>query len=74
LTGGDYISHFYKTLKLTFVRAFINNIKHVCNDSGLINMTSGEEGQAFDEINSDAWLKLVCTMFTKTKLYLTVNP
>ena len=29
LTGGDYISHFYKTSKLTFVRAFINNFKHM---------------------------------------------
>ena len=63
LTGGDYISHFYKTSKLTFVRAFINNFKHTCNDGGLINMTSGDEGQAFDDINSDAWLKLVCTVY-----------
>ena len=39
LTGGDCISHFYKTSKLIFVRAFINNFKHICNDGGLINMT-----------------------------------
>ena len=26
-------------------------------------MTSGHEGQNFDKINSDAWLKLVCTVY-----------
>lgn len=63
LTGGDYISHFYKTLKLTFIRTFINNFKYICNDGGLINMTSGHEGQAFEKINSDAWFKLVCAVY-----------
>ena len=60
LTGGDYISHFYKTSKLTFIRTFI---KHICNDGGLINMTSGHEGQVFNKINTDAWLKLVCAVY-----------
>ena len=26
-------------------------------------MTSGHEGQAFNKINTDAWLKLVCTVY-----------
>ena len=26
-------------------------------------MTSGHKGQNFDKINSDAWLKLVCTVY-----------
>ena len=40
-TGGDYISHFYKTSKF---------IEHVLNDGGLINMTSANEGSYISSI------------------------
>ena len=39
LTGGDYISSFFRTSKQTFVTAFLDNIEHVCNDNPLVVTT-----------------------------------
>ena len=42
LTGGDYISSFFRTSKQAFVTAFLDNTEHICNDSPLI-LTSDKQ-------------------------------
>ena len=67
LTGGDYISGFFRTSKQTFVTVFLDNIEHICNDNPLI-LTSdkqimGIQGQQISQINTDTWIKLVCCIY-----------
>lgn len=78
LTGGDYISSFFKTSKQTFVTVFLDNIEHICNDSPLIltidEQIMGIEGQKISQINTDTWIKLVCCVYlNKHKHYLMVK-
>ena len=35
LTGGDYISSFFKTSKQTFIKVFIENMGHICDGEAL---------------------------------------
>ena len=72
LTGGDYISSFFKTSKQTFVKVFIENIEHICNSDTFVEAQSetmmGIEGYVLRKINLDAWVKLVCSVYlTKHK-------
>ena len=36
LTGGDYVSSFFRTSKQAFVNAFLNNVNHICASGGLL--------------------------------------
>ena len=74
LTGGDYISSFYKISKQTFVTVFLDNIKHICNDNPLILTTDeqimGIEGHKISQLNSDTWIKLVrCVHLHKQTIF-----
>ena len=61
LTGGDYISSFFRTSKQLLVTVFLDNIEHICNDNPLILTTNeqimGTEGQKISQINTDTWIK-----------------
>ena len=67
LTGGDYISSFFKTSKQTFLTVFIENIEHVCDGPTFIETQSktrmGIEGYVLHKINFDAWIRLVCSVY-----------
>ena len=67
LTGGDYVSGFFRTSKHTFVTVFLDNIEHICNDNPLV-LTSdkhimGIDGQQISQIITDTWIKLVCCIY-----------
>ena len=40
LTGGDYISSFFKTSKQTFKTVFIENIEHICDGGTYVETRS----------------------------------
>ena len=67
LTGGDYVSSFFKTSKQTFIKVFIENIEHICNGDAFVETQSatvmGIEGYVLHKINLDAWIKLVCSVY-----------
>ena len=67
LTGGDYISSFFKTSKQTFITVFIENIEHICDGGTFVETRSenvmGIEGYILHKINLDAWIKLVCSVY-----------
>ena len=72
LTGGDYISSFFKTSKQTFIKVFIENIGHICDGEAFVNTQSatlmGMEGYVLQKINLDAWIKFICSVYlTKHK-------
>ena len=67
LTGGDYISSFFRTSKQTFLHIFIENIEHICDGGTFVETQSvmfmGIEGYILHKINLDAWIKLVCSVY-----------
>ena len=67
LTGGDYISSFFKTSKQTFLTVFIENIEHICDGGTFVEAQSetvmGIEGYVLHKLNLDAWVKLVCSVY-----------
>ena len=67
LTGSDYISTFFRTSKQTFVKAFIDNIHHICPKNIFVEVqsccVSGLEGAQLRKINLDAWTRLVCCVY-----------
>lgn len=66
LTGGDYISSFFRTSKKTFVSVFIENVQYVCSE-GFVDMqghvVTGIEGYVLNTIIMDGWVKLVCCVY-----------
>ena len=38
LTGSDYISTFFRTSKQTFVKAFVDNLCHICPDNVFVEV------------------------------------
>ena len=71
LTGGDYISSFFKTSKQAFVTAYLDNIEHISNDPLVLTTDEqimGIEGQRIDGINTDAWIKLVCCVYLNKQI------
>ena len=72
LTGGDYISSFFKTSKQTFIKVLIENMGHICDGEAFVDTQSatvmGIEGYVVHKINLDAWIQLVCSVYlTKHK-------
>ena len=67
LTGGDYISSFFRTSKQTFLTVFIENIEYICNGDTFVETQSetvmGIEGYVLHKINLDAWIKFVCSVY-----------
>ena len=64
LTGSDYISTFFRTSKQTFVKAFVNNICHICPDNAFVEVEScSVSGYHFKKINLEAWNRLVCCVY-----------
>ena len=67
LTGGDYISSFFRTSKQAFLTAFIENIEHICGGDIFVQARSetlmGIEGYVLQKINLDVWIKLVCSVY-----------
>ena len=67
LTGGDYVSSFFRTSKQAFINAFLSNIKHINKTGGLVETKSesimGIEGHVLHKINLDTWAKLVCCVY-----------
>ena len=67
LTGGDYISGFFKTSKQTFMKVFIDNIEHICSDRVFVETHQetimGIEGYKVLKISTEAWVKLVCSVY-----------
>ena len=63
LTGGDYISSFFKTSKQTFL---IENIEHICSNGVFVETIPvtymGMEGYGIDV---EAWTKLVRSVYLK---------
>ena len=61
------MSSFFRTSKQAFINAFISNIKHICNDGGLVETKTesimGLEGYRLHKINFDTWIKLVCCVY-----------
>ena len=59
LTGGDYISSFFKTSKQTFLKVFIENIEHICNSRVFVETIPvthmGMEGYGVCKIDVEAW-------------------
>ena len=37
LTGGDYISSFFKTSKQTFIKVLIENIEYICDGEAFVD-------------------------------------
>ena len=67
LTGGDYISSFFKTLKQT-LNVFIENIEHICDGEAQSAIAMGIEGYVLHKINLEAWIKMICSVYlTKHK-------
>ena len=66
LTGGDYISSFFRSSKKTFTTAFIENIQYICSD-GFVDMESyeamGIEGYILTKLLFDGWVKLSCCVY-----------
>lgn len=66
LTGGDYISGFFRTSKKTFTSVFIENLLYVCS-GGFVDMQShdagGNEGYVLNKIVFEGWVKLVCSVY-----------
>lgn len=67
LTGGDYISSFFKTSKQTFLKVFIENIEHICNSRVFVETIPvthmGMEGYGVCKIDVEAWTKFVCSVY-----------
>ena len=64
LTGGDYISSFFKTSKQTFLKVFIENIEHICSNGVFVEtIPVTYMGYEVCKIDVEAWTKLVCSVY-----------
>ena len=61
LTGGDYISSFFKTSKQTFIKVFI------CDGEAFVSTQSaasmGIDECVLHKINIDACIKFICSVY-----------
>ena len=79
LTGGDYVSSFFRTSKQAFINAFLSNIiKHISKTAALVETKSdsvmGFEGYVLHKINLDTWVKLVAVYtYISIRCYSTVS-
>ena len=80
LTGGDYVSSFFRTSQQAFINTFLGNIKHIIGIRGLIEtkfklVTGFGEGHVLENINFETWVKLVlCVYLLKHKTLFNSEP
>ena len=63
LSGCDYISSFFKTSKQAFLTPFSEHCLYICENGPIVEMKDVEDGCIINDISTDAWYRLVCSVY-----------